>query len=242
MPGFLIGFPIALCLAPLLALALWGVSDKRVAMPWLLLFLALVVLDETGLYLALHFHLNHALGLYWNWVGKAFSLAWVVLFLAWGPISFREAGFRRPRPGTIGKSAALACAFLLACLVVDKIQAPAGHASIETLLFQASMPTLAEESVYRGVLFAILMRAFGEHDLALPWYRSRSVWITALAFGLIHGVSIGHGVFQFNALACLFPLAFGLVAGGLRKHTDSLWPAIALHGAVDFGAYAVSLV
>jgi sodium transport system permease protein len=76
----------------------------------------------------------------------------------------------------------------------------------------ALVPAAAEELLFRGVLFGALRPRLG-----VVW----TVLATAIAFGLYHG-----SVYRF------LPAAFaGLLLGGVRAASGSLWPALAFHFA-----------
>ncbi|MGH8272659.1 MAG: lysostaphin resistance A-like protein [Gammaproteobacteria bacterium] len=98
------------------------------------------------------------------------------------------------------------------------------------------MPTLAEETVFRGVFFVILEKAFGESDVPRKWWQSRAVWITALAFGLVHGWYVSNGVFLFAVFPCVNAFVIGVILGALRKSTGSLAFPMALHSALNLSA------
>jgi uncharacterized protein len=95
-----------------------------------------------------------------------------------------------------------------------------GPASLGTLAFQATMPGLAEEIAYRGILPALLLGLTGRQAPdATPW---TVVIATALLFGIWHGLRYMDGTFSFEPLAALTPLIGGIAAGGLRFKTGSL--------------------
>ena len=236
MLAYSLGIPVAICLVPPIAVALVGTSRIRSALCWSALFLGLLILDMALLYLPLQYGVNDALHLHWNWFGKFLAVVWAVLFLAFGPLSFREAGVRKPRAGT-GKSALIVVVVLAAvAFIAHWFLSSGAPRSVETLLYQLTMPAIAEELVFRGVLFAILERAFREATQGTHWWQSRAVWLTAIAFALFHGWGASHGSFHFNATACILPFVFGVIAGALRKRTGSLWFPMALHSAVNFAA------
>ena len=236
MLAYLLGIPVAICLVPPIAVALVGASRLRSALCWCALFLGLLVLDIALVYLPVQSGVYGALHLQWNWFGKFLSVTWAVLFLAFGPLSFRDAGVRKPWSGS-AKSASIVVVVLVAIAFVAHWYLSSGAPrSVETLLYQLTMPAIAEELVFRGVLFAILERAFHEATQGAHWWQSRSVWVTALAFGLFHAWAVSHGSFHFNAAAFALPFVFGVIAGALRKRTGSLLLPAILHSAVNFAA------
>jgi membrane protease YdiL (CAAX protease family) len=72
---------------------------------------------------------------------------------------------------------------------------------------------LAEELLYRGAGVSLL----------LPYGGATAVVVTALLFGLAHGLLLSLGAF----------ILFGLVTALLRLHTRSLYPPLALHVAFN---------
>lgn len=236
MLAYLLGVPIATCMVPTIAVSLAGTTRVCSALCWSALFLGLLILDLALVYLPLYAGVYEALHLQWNWFGKFLEVVWAALFLAFGPLSFRDAGVRKPRTGT-GKPAFIVVLVLAAVAFVTHAFLSGGAPrSVETLLYQLTMPAIAEELVFRGVLFAVLERAFREATRGTHWWQSRAVWLTAIAFALYHAWTAVHDGFHFNAMACILPFVFGTIAGALRKRTGSLWFPMALHSAVNFAA------
>ena len=100
-----------------------------------------------------------------------------------------------------------------------------GAPDAETVAFQLTAPGLAEEIVYRGVYIALLHRALPSVDGAR---RGWPVIITAVAFGLWHGLSVREGAVSFDALSASFPFVGGLAYGWLRERTGSVaFPVVA---------------
>ncbi|HYY33604.1 MAG TPA: type II CAAX endopeptidase family protein [Gaiellaceae bacterium] len=77
-------------------------------------------------------------------------------------------------------------------------------------LVAATVVPFAEELFFRGLGVRAL----------LPFGGSAAVWITAIAFGLGHGLLV--------ALPVLIP--FGLVLGWVRLRSGSMWPGMLAHG------------
>lgn len=233
----LIGLPIAACMVVPLIAASVGAGRRRSVALWALLFLGLLILDQALLYLPIQMHLNDALHLHWNWFGKLFVLAWAVPFLAFGPITFTDAGFRKPKPGTAARAATIVAIVALVAFVTHGFLRSGTPRSAEAILYQLTMPAIAEELAFRGVLFAVIEQAFGGRDsIGNPWWKSRAVWLTAIAFALMHGWGAVNGALQFNVLACALPLIFGVVAGALRKYSGSIVYPMALHSVVNVAA------
>lgn len=231
----LIGVPIAACMIIPLVAASIGVETKHRIFLWALLFLGLIVLDLALLYLPVQTGFGSALHLRWNWFGKLFALAWAVPFIALGPITFGDAGVRKPLPDSTVRAITVVVILAAVAFFVHWLLRTGAPRSAETILYQLSMPAIAEEVVFRGVLFAVLVKAFREPENQ-HWWKSRTVWLTAIAFAMMHGWSAVNGAFQFSAMACILPFVFGVIAGALRKYSGSLAFPILLHSAVNVAA------
>lgn len=84
------------------------------------------------------------------------------------------------------------------------------------LLALALVPAVAEELMFRGVLFGALRPRIGA---------TGAVLVSAIAFGLYHG-----SIYRFA------PAAFaGILLGFTRAASRSLWPALAFHLANNAG-------
>jgi len=107
-----------------------------------------------------------------------------------------------------------------------------GELTAEGWWFQATMPGLAEELVYRGAFLALCDRAFGR-----PWRIAGAEvgWgliVTSVVFGAVHAVNIDrNGALTVEWLFAIGPFAGGLLGGWLRARTGSIWPGVVLHNA-----------
>lgn len=213
---------IAACCAILFVAA--RAADRRIAIAGALLAAACIGLDDfvTGLP-----HLVPALswlGGAWNWDGKILSLLLSALVIA-GLKPTREAlGLVAPVHVRTGVIALVL--FTVWGATLGRVFLP-GAADAETLAFQATMPGLAEELVYRGIAPALLLRAAPART---PW---AVVLATAVGFGLIHGLGIDHGKPHFDVMSALFPFLGSIPGGWLRFHTRSLVFPVLGHGIAN---------
>ena len=228
---------LALFTAPFVALALWTSKEYR----WIpaVLFLGLLALDDLATILPFAVGALEFVGGRWNWEGKVLSIGWAVMFLWLGPLSFSEAGVSfRQRSGSI-RSAVLATLGLTAASFGIGVAFGGGSFNAETLAFQLTMPGFAAELVYRGVFIALLHRALPSAESIVRW---RPVVITAVAFGIWHGLSVDGGAVAFDWLAASFPFIGGLAYGWLREHTGSLLFPVVAHNIGNTAALFGSLI
>ena len=215
---------LAALTAPVLV-ALLALSKERRWAPALLV-LGLIALDDLAVTLPYWAGPLDIFGGNWNWDGKMYSLLWALAFIAFGPLSRKEAGVTfRQRPGSI-RAAVLATVALTAASFGLGLLFGGGPPDVETVAFQLTMPGLAEEIVYRGVLIGLLHRALPSGGLAA---RVGPALITAVAFGLVHGLSVKEGVPSFEGLFFSYTFVGGLAYGWLRERTGSVAFPILAH-------------
>jgi membrane protease YdiL (CAAX protease family) len=171
---------------------------------------------------------------HWNWTGKILSLGLSLLTILILRLRPADAGLTlRWRNGRLGVAA---LGFFIVWGASLGLLFRPGAPDAETLAFQATMPGLAEELVYRGLVPAILLAALlrraapGDEPATTPW---AAVLATALAFGVWHGLSLSRGRFGFEILSALFPFLGSIAGGWLRFRTRSLVFPIAAHSLAN---------
>ena len=158
---------------------------------WLISLTAIVVVILNVLSLSLGSSLGVFESLEWNWFGKIFAIVATFVMYFFLPPSLRiESGLFALPSTTNWKLVVMVSIglilFFWSCGYCFRDGAPI---SIETLLFQASMPGIDEESLFRGVLLAIFIAAFGKPfriaGIQIGWGALPIV----VFFGLVHGLS-----------------------------------------------------
>jgi membrane protease YdiL (CAAX protease family) len=92
---------------------------------------------------------------------------------------------------------------------------------------------IVEETIWRGLVFAVLYTALKKYHpdpSALRW----TVVLSGAAFGLLHAANYLAGIpLQFVALQTLNAFIWGLVYGYVRARTDSIYPPMLMHAAMN---------
>ena len=184
-----------------------------------------------------------ALGsLKWNWTGKIAAIAVTMLIYACLPRELRkESGILSlPKPPE-WRSVGVVSAGLVIFLWVAVYLTRDGHpVTVETLWYQATMPGVDEESMFRGVLLALLLAAF-----AKPWHVAgiRVGWgalpIVAY-FGIAHGLLAG-----VNGDFLLTVMVTGVAGSGLlwlKERTSSIWIGVLVHNLANVGGQFANAV
>lgn len=92
---------------------------------------------------------------------------------------------------------------------------------------------LVEETMWRGLVFAVLLLALSRLH---PYNRAvhLTVWSSGLAFGLLHAGNVLAGVSAgFVAIQVLNASVWGVIYGYARARTESIYPPILLHAAMN---------
>ena len=178
------------------------------------------------------------LGARWNWSGSLLGLAgtlWVAAQLARrAGLSWREMGFthlQQPgslRPAVVVSAAALALNGLV--LSLDPVRGAGVPA--ETWAYQATLPGLVEEAVFRGLLLALLDRAYTRRRALLGVGVGWGGVVITIVFLALHGFSAG-------TLLSVLPAA--LLALWLRLRTGSLVLPVVVHNLWNLSLYAAHL-
>lgn len=226
---------LALALATLLVLPGFFKPDLRA---WLIVFVATLALFVCLLALPALLPGERRVGERGNWSGPLIALAgvlWIAALLARrGVLSWREMGFTwTQRPGSIRPAlwvAAVALSLNVLAMKLSNFRLPA--VPLETWIHQATLPGLVEEAVFRGVLLALLDRAFNARRQVFGAPVGWGGGVVTLVFLVLHGVTLG-------TLIGVLPAA--LLYLWLRARTGSLVVPVVVHNLWNLSVYLAHL-
>nr|WP_255478519.1 CPBP family intramembrane glutamic endopeptidase [Flavobacterium sp. Sd200] len=99
----------------------------------------------------------------------------------------------------------------------------------ETLLFQFTMPGIAEELVFRGVLLGLLNKVYTAKinifGVPLGW----AALITSVLFGVVHAFNFYSNSIDFNLGYFFSSFLMGLIFVFIKEKSQSLVPSIICH-------------
>jgi membrane protease YdiL (CAAX protease family) len=229
-----------IALAPLALLWLFSGPDPArrawalAALATLALFLALRALPQVvpG---------ERWIGDAWDWSGPLLGLAGVLavasLLVRKRMLEWRDAGIslaqaRDSVPVALAVTT-ISLGINYALMSLSNFRLPG--VPLETWLYQATLPGLVEETVFRGVLLALAERALASRHAHWNVMGARIGWgglLVTLAFLALHGISLG---------TVLGVLPAALLYLWLRQRTGSLlWPIFA-HNLWNLSVYAAHL-
>lgn len=215
-------------LLPLLLLIKGNYSKKQKR----LLLLAALILIAEGLVVS-GFNFTLFSKQQWNWTGKSASLIAAVLFVYFNPVLNTK---------TIGLSSYLKPFSLYPVLGVGGVallfrsvpKLISGHLGVfhnlETFIFQATLPGLSEEIIYRGILLGLLNKVY---PATITVFKAKIGWgvlIVSVLFGLEHGVQLDNNWnLLFSSEKFCKILGFSFILAWLKQRSGSLLPAITFH-------------
>lgn len=203
--------------------------------------LALIGVTYVGATLVLHLPRIGWLGdLAWNWQNKVLLLALLLLLVRALPgLSWRAVGVVRPRTGWLVPVVAIAVGSAAVLTVAGLLSGNSGEPGpdLETVLYQAIVPGLDEELLFRGVLLVLASQALQARramwGAAVGW----EVPVTCLLFGLAHGLALGTGwELQVDVGSILTTGLIGGLLAWIRIRWASLLPTVLAHNGINSAA------
>jgi len=235
--GLTAGINLAL-LVPLFLLALLTGSRPKSYTP-IFLFASLFVLDMGLVMMPRVVNVIPSWG-GWNWQGKVLQIAWPVLLVLFVPaFAAARSGFKLPEQRGSWRALPIACVVYLLIgipvLLLLGARFNPGAPDLPMWVYEATMPGLGEEFVYRGIFLVLLNEAFGR-----PWKFAgiQLGWgfvIVSVMFGLLHGIdakSLSEVHISWGP-AMFLPMAIGFVLAWIRERTGSVWPGVLLHNFIN---------
>jgi hypothetical protein len=235
---------LLLWLVAVIPLVLFGMRNEPHPNRLKLLGLSVLVLVSTIFATSANyiFSIEQPEELYWNWFGKLACIVVIAfLFVILPTGTLQKSGILR----LPSKSSALPI-FMVAilCALLGAAAGPAnGRVTVESLAYQSTMPSLAEEPVLRAMLPALLAAALGS-----PWKlvgAQLGWWWLVCAF--LDGA--GHGLFwtlqggpEFHAISFVASIIFGLLFGWLAARCHSVWPCVICHSLINATGLAIALI
>lgn len=177
-------------------------------------------------------------GQQWNWAGKTVSLLIALAFIfTFKPFSPRQFGLTTKPDLKGAKPILLICAayFLLRLFLYFTATKDPSTFHTETILFQATLPGVEEEILFRGILLTLLNHVFVKPKwtfvkVSFGW----AVILTSILFGLTHGVSFDSSFhLQLHAFSFLRTAFDGFLFALLAEKTKSLVPSILFHNLLN---------
>lgn len=176
-----------------------------------------------------------------NWGGKITAiLLWMVtLFLLTrlnSNFKAADAGFRlKQTTGSIKPAIIVTILFVFLQLILSVFLSDGPDYDIEKLVFQATIPGLDEEPMFRGLILYMFSLAIVSSRINVYGAQINIAGLLlVLLFGLVHGVMFSGGEWHFSFVSLLITGFYGFILLWLRERTGSLIFPIVAHNLVNF--------
>lgn len=207
-------------------------NDSKI---YLLFFIVFFFIDQL-LIGKFYFPELPTIGTEWNWTGKIasalFSLIVILIFRKRFQIDFaftlkQRTGSLKPTLITVGILVTIGV--IVIWLFSSKVSP-----TLETHLFQLTMPGIAEELAFRGVFLGLLNNVFTKSRRILGAEIGWGVVVTSLLFGFCHGIGFDNtSNLYFNIEPILMALIAGFLLAWLREKTGSLLIPVLFHNLIN---------
>jgi membrane protease YdiL (CAAX protease family) len=232
-------FSVSFAFAAAVAFLLTKPFDRRILAAFALTCAVYIGADDFVTGIPSVFKDIDILGGHWNWTGKFLSLVLSGLAIAAFRLSPATIGLTfEQRHTKIGLIALVLFIGWGTCLgLLFKPGAP----DAETLAFQATMPGLSEEIVYRGIVPALLLGLIRHRGPVegMPW---AVILVSSVIFGIWHGLNYSDGQFGFDVMSALFPFIGSIPGGWLRFKTGSLVIPVLGHSLANLAFHIAGAV
>jgi len=182
--------------------------------------------------------------LHYNWGYKSlslvFSLIVAIILIVSREFRSRELGLSfLQAPGTGRALLTVVLPYLVLLVVLNAtLQGHTKDGSLETFLFQATMPGLAEEIAFRGIILALFDRMFAARFRVFGAELGYGAIATSLVFGLIHAAPFTAELLSQEIANALSATVIGFILVWIRCRSRSLVLPVVVHNLsniiVDF--------
>ncbi len=185
---------------------------------------------------------------HYNWTGKVLELLVCLIAIT---LLIRVAGWDRRELGITSTfnpgTGTDVLRFLAPILVVETVALyfliPGQAPTFEDHLFQVTAPGLTEELAFRGILMALLDRAFLGRRIVLGASLGWSAVVSSILFGLWHGLDVNaHFHVSLEIAPMVIPLLGGFVLAWCRARSGNLLLPFFAHSGMNEVANLIALI
>ncbi len=168
----------------------------------------------------------------WGVVSRGYLLLLIIALAIWRPGLFRfHMGNIRKHWKMLLIMLIINCGIIVAYLLLTGSTTP--YSGNQWLLTETVTVPLVEELTWRGLVYIALLQAF-QTCYSEKTSSVLAIWFSGVAFGLMHANNLIAAVpLQFVAIQVINATVWGVAYGYARAKTDSIYPPILLHAAMN---------
>lgn len=239
MSTALVEISIHIAVVAVLAVIAAMATGTRLRSGWLFVALALMLFRDALVLRGYGLVPEFFSAAHWNWTGKLLATAGLLLVAAMPGFGLARSGVTWQQ-ATGSKAAWWVFAALVVVISGLAFHFRDGADTLETMLFQWSMPGIEEELFYRGVLLLALHEALDSGTSTKPRWAGLGVGgvLASVAFGLGHALFYRNGAVSFDAMAFVMTGGPALLLVWFRMRTGSLVLPVLAHNVAN-GAFTL---
>lgn len=222
-------------IVPFLLIAIFHIKPEYKSYRLLLLAVIFFLINSASLLIPYIFSSS-----YWNWQGKLLSILSILLLIYFcKELNYKDIGLTKK---LIDGSLLPVIIIIAICLFLGIIMAPrgTGPSPLSTWLFQATLPGLSEELLYRGVLLMLANKVFGKQWKILGAKIGWGFILTTLLFSFTHMVSVKSNMeIIINWTNFFGPFSGGLVYAYVKERSGNLWASVIFHNLTNTASVLV---
>lgn len=178
-------------------------------------------------------------GLKWNWLGHAGRLLWTTCFIYNTTLVTKQnAGWTFSIRNAKTVFTLIASLILLRLTLRYVFQGFPAYYNFETFCYEATLPGISEEILFRGILLGLLNKVYIAKWTVMNTKIGWGLIITSILFGLIHGLSLSSSWrLDFNSQKFVMTGALGFVLGFIKEKSGSVVPGMVAHNLWNIIAY-----
>jgi len=204
---------------------------------WRYLGIAFVIFLTSGVLLLFPFAFPSLRVGHWNWMGKSLSICatYFIIFNFKAGDAARRFVTLRQRPGSGSLSTGLIVLLLLTAVLINVATGGENHAPAwETIFFEASMPGIDEETVFRAGFLGSLVASRQVTQSDNRWVILGSVLVTSILFGLVHAVTFSTAFrLSFDWQAFVITAVIGTLLALIAINSESILLPVIVHNLVN---------
>lgn len=175
----------------------------------------------------------------WNWDGKIYGIICGIVLYFFFRQQLRDNDFFTLKQNKEGLKPAIKVAVLITSLFILLGALGDNEFDVEALLFQASVPGIDEEILFRGVLLGMMCSALRNDG---PTWRTPAIIINGILFGLVHALMFQDGGLAFNAVMFVWTGMIGYALAYITIKTRSIMVPMLTHNLCNFLNNLVSMI
>ena len=176
-------------------------------------------------------------GLHFNWSGKILETAFVLAIIFFLKKRKKDLDFGltlKQQKGSLKPVMILLAVYCLAEILFVYLYFGHADISVENYLFQATLPGISEEIIYRGFYLGVLNQIFPHKKHVLNVQVGYGAIVVTILFALVHGLDVSrHFEIVFHPLNMVIPFLFGAVAVWVREKTGSVLVPVIFHNITN---------